>query len=125
MENRLARYIVAGLLNTIVGYLVFILSFYVFLFGLYYSNALAYGAGLLFSLAQMRTWVFPSQESFLRYTSKFSVIFVISYLLNLGTFSLVASYTELIPAITQFIAMVAYSVSSFLLSRRFLHWKES
>ena len=125
MKSRLARYIIAGLLNTILGYLVFILSFYLLHFGEYLSNALAYCLGLLFSLTQMRMWVFPSQESISKYSSKFLLIFIFSYLMNLSTFFLLDSYTESVPAITQVIAMAAYSVSSFLLSQRFLHRKGS
>ncbi len=121
MSNSLMRYIVAGMINSIFGYSVFLVSFYLLDLGGYLSNILAYGLGLIVSLIQMRTWVFPSGESLVRYTTKFLMIYVFSYLLNLAVFSVLLSVAQIVPPIAQLGAMGAYSLSFFFLSRLYLH----
>lgn len=115
------RYIVAGLINSIFGYTVFLTSFYVLSFGSYISNILAYGLGLIVSLIQMRTWVFPSGEILVKYAIKFLMIYIVSYLLNLAVFTVLLSVNEIVPPIAQIGAMGVYSLSFFILSKKFLH----
>jgi putative flippase GtrA len=123
--NGLFRFVLAGLINSVIGYSVFLLSFYGLNLAGYISNVLAYGLGVIVSLFQMRTWVFPSNESFFNYASKFLVIFGISYLLNLAVFVMIVSFTQIAPALAQLVAMATYSSSFFLFSRTFLHQRES
>jgi putative flippase GtrA len=123
--NVLYRFILAGLINSAIGYSVFLFSFYGLNLPGYISNILAYGIGLIVSLFQMRAWVFPSSESFFRYAVKFLVVFGVSYLLNLTVFVMIVSYSQIVPALAQLVAMAAYSGSFFLFSRAFLSQSSS
>jgi putative flippase GtrA len=123
--NGLFRFVLAGLINSVIGYSVFLLSFYGLNLAGYISNILAYGLGLIVSLFQMRTWVFPSSENFFSYAVKFLGIFGVSYLLNLTVFVVIVSFTQIVPALAQLVAMAVYSSSFFLFSRTFLHQSES
>lgn len=112
---------VAGVVNTAVGYGVFALCLLVFEWSPIWSNVLAYTVGLFVSLTLMRTWVFPSSARKRVYAAVFLAIFAISYVLNLGALALLLEFTILSPLIAQLFAMATYSVSFFLLGKKFLH----
>jgi putative flippase GtrA len=113
-------FLVAGLANTAVGYAAFAIA--LFLFGLtpVWSNVIAYIAGLLVAVFLMRLWVFPSKKRKRRYVATFMAIFLVSYGVNLGVFTIGLTLTGIHPALMQIMAMASYSVVFFVLGRVFL-----
>jgi putative flippase GtrA len=120
VKSSVIRFVIAGAVNTVVGYAAFLGSFYGAGLSLVASNASAYALGLLTAFLQMRLWVFPSQSEVWSYTLKFLLIFIISYSLNLLTLFGVTSFLNLKGWASQLIAMSTYSTTAFFLSRKFL-----
>jgi putative flippase GtrA len=113
-------FLAAGLANTAVGYGAFAIALFIFGLSPLWSNVIAYATGLLVAVFLMRLWVFPSRKRKRQYVATFLAIFIVSYLVNLGVFSVGLTLTPLHPAVMQIIAMASYSVVFFVLGRFFL-----
>lgn len=62
MESSLFRFIVVGISNTLISYLVFVLLYYlVFISNAWVSQLFSYGAGIVWSFYWNRKWTFESQ----------------------------------------------------------------
>lgn len=89
MNNKIIKYILVGLVNTIFGYSVFALLLYLHL---HYSLAtlLASIAGVLLNFKTIGGLVFKSHNNSM--ITKFVVVYVVTYLLNVGSLKIFNSY---------------------------------
>ena len=111
------RYILVGLANTAVGYGVILslqLQFGVHPVG---ANASGYVVGLFMSFILNRTYTFRSRRSFRTSIPAFAVAAAVSYLINLAVLQFSITVLQLPAAVSQGMAICAYTVSFYLANR--------
>lgn len=119
----LAKYSVAGLVNTLVGYAV-IFGCMAWGLGPVVSNVLGYCVGFVTSFLQSRHWVFRSKggvvDEGLRFIPAFLVAFAVNFLVLQGLLKLGIN-----PYLAQLGACVAFVVVGFALNYLFVFRKRS
>ena len=88
-QHELSRFLIMGVVNTVVGYALF-LMFNIFVhYALAYS--LAYAVGIVFSYFMQTVWVFrvkPSWQSFLMFPS----VYIVQYTLGVFLLAMLVEY---------------------------------
>lgn len=119
----LAKYSVAGLINTLVGYAV-IFTCMAFGLGPVLSNVLGYCVGFVTSFMQSRHWVFRSKgavvDDGLRFIPAFLVAFAVNFLVLQGLLELGMN-----PYLAQLGACAAFVGVGFVLNYVFVFRKRS
>lgn len=119
----LAKYSVAGLVNTLVGYAV-IFGCMAWGLGPVVSNVLGYCVGFVTSFLQSRHWVFRSKggvvDEGLRFIPAFLVAFAVNFLVLQGLLKVGIN-----PYLAQLGACVAFVVVGFVLNYLFVFRKRS
>lgn len=119
MGAEFSRYIIAGVVNTAVGYSAFLCVLHLFGFGLLFANAVSYAVGLAVAYTLNILFVFKSSRHSSGAASRFLLTFVVAY--GISTTLLLMVYQLGIRAeISQLLAMAAYTVSFYLLNRYFV-----
>lgn len=122
VQSEFLRYLVAGVVNTFVGYAVFLAALHGLGLGVFASNALSYATGLTAAYLQNRYFVFRgarhSSAALLRFLAGFGV----AYLVNLAVLELAHARLGLRAEWAQLFAMVAYTVSFYLINRCYV-WR--
>ena len=116
-DKTFLRFIVVGIINTIIGYTIIMLLFH--LLGLSYtlSYFLSYIVGIIISFFLNRKFVFFSQNKKLKEFIKFLFAFIVSYSTSyLGLYLIVENHL-LNTNIAFFAGMVIYSILFYLLNR--------
>lgn len=112
-----ARFALAGLYNTVIGYSVIVFGLWLGL-GDYRANFLGYSVGLLFSYFVNRTWSFRVQSRpSIREIFYFIWAFAASYLVNILVLVIGREMGLSQSAILHLGAMTAYTITFYLLSR--------
>ena len=115
----LIRYLLVGVVNTLVGLGIIYLAMYFLHMDLASSNALGYAIGILVSFALNKKWTFASQDhvvySFLRYL----LVLGVAYAANLATVLFANSHFYLNPYLSQALGIIPYTTIGFLGSRYF------
>jgi len=115
----LIRYLLVGVVNTLVGLGIIYLAMYFLHMDLASSNALGYAIGIMVSFALNKKWTFDSQDhivySFLRYL----LVLAVAYGANLATVLFANSHFDLNPYLSQALGIVPYTAIGFLGSRFF------
>ena len=113
----LSRYFVVGLINTVVGYTVILLGLRAGM-GDYFANAAGYAGGLAVSYVLQRRWAFAvSTPPSYREAGLFFAAALLAYGANIGVLHVARSMGYIGSPVAQAIAMVAYSITFFILSR--------
>ncbi|MDO8343767.1 MAG: GtrA family protein [Cellvibrio sp.] len=114
--KELFRFVIVGVLNTIVGYSLYALFLYG---GLSYSYALLFATilGVLFNFKTLGRLVFNSHDN--RLIVKFFAVYTLTFCLNLG---LIRIFTEmgLSAYIGGAIALIPTTIASFILNKYFV-----
>jgi putative flippase GtrA len=91
----LIRYLLVGVVNTLVGLGIIYLAMYFLHMDLASSNAIGYTIGIMVSFVLNKKWTFDSQDqvvySFLRYL----LVLLVAYVTNLATVLFVNSHFDL------------------------------
>jgi polyisoprenyl-phosphate glycosyltransferase len=115
----LIRYLLVGVVNTLVGLGIIYLAMYFLHMDLASSNALGYAIGIMVSFVLNKKWTFDSQDhlvySFLRYL----LVLAVAYMANLATVLFANSHFDLNPYLSQALGIVPYTTIGFLGSRYF------
>lgn len=119
MSKQFLKYLMAGVVNTVVGYGVFLVA----LRGLNWSpeaaNALGYAFGLCVAFLLNRFFVFVVSGSASASALRFIVSFALAFAINQAAL-FVCYRLLLIPAeIAQIFAMVVYTVVFYLLNKHY------
>ena len=111
------RFILVGIVNTIIGYSLIMLFFHVF--GLTYGSSyfLSYVISFVISFFLNRRFVFFSKNKKMREFIKFSLSFFISYVISYIFLYLFVEYKIMDADIAFFAGMVIYSSLFYLLNR--------
>ena len=116
LPPHLARFLVAGALNTGLFYALYVLLVYA---GVHYGLALVieYAGGTVSGYLLNKHWTFADRRvvrhGFLRY----SVAYVLLYLLNVALLSLLVESGLLGPVVGQLVMLFVLTASSFLVQR--------
>lgn len=115
----LIRYLLVGVVNTLVGLGIIYLAMYFLHMGIAASNAFGYAVGIVVSFILNKSWTFNSDDhavySFLRYL----LVLAVAYVVNLETV-LFANYNfNLNPYLSQALGIFPYTAIGFLGSRYF------
>ena len=114
------RFFVTGLINTFFGLSVIYLLLFVGIND-YIANASGYFFGVIISFFLNKYYVFKSGAAILDEVSRFITVFVISYLVNILILYVSLDYLDKYTA--QFLSMVFYSITNFLLNKFFVFKK--
>ena len=112
------RYILGGLVNTLITYITIIILLKIFKFKLIFSNFMGFSTGIITSFFINRNFVFKSSNFFLRnQIIRFLSAFIFSYFINV---LLLYIFLWILPDqlfFPQAIAMIGYSLSFFSICR--------
>jgi len=116
-DNTALKFILVGILNTVVGYLLFV--FFIFL-GLHYSQAvlLATIFGVLFNFKSTGKLVFGNNDNGLIY--RFVLVYMVLYLLNITGLWIFEKNGFMNMYISGFILIIPLAVASFILNRKYV-----
>lgn len=112
----IARYLMAGAINTLAGYGVFLALFRLCQVRPEIANVLAYAVGLAIAFTLNRYYVFKGASMTPRAAVRFVVGFGLSFMLNMATLALLirgGMHAE----IAQIFAMSVYTVSFYLINK--------
>ena len=118
INRRMARFLIVGAGNTLVGYGTILLFTVVFQQPFWISNAAGYGVGLTFSFISNRIWTFQAAfegRQVPKYLLSFAVCYVLQFILlyvliRAGLNSLVA----------QLLSILAYTGFNFILQNAYV-----
>lgn len=120
MKAEFFRYIIAGIVNTAVGYAAFF--FLLRLIGLdaYVSNFISYGVGLCVAFILNKVFVFKNKRALRRAPVVFLAGFAVSYFSNICVLYLLVNEFRVAGEISQLFAMAVYTVSFYIVNRLFV-----
>lgn len=119
--NRLTKFLFSGLLNTFVGYVSFLIFFYLIYFSIEISNVLSYVIGVSMSYFLQKNYVFKDKNS---NGIKIFIFFTfIAYVINLIILK-ITFFIGIQAYLCQIISMAFYSLSHFILLRLYVFNKE-
>ena len=113
------RYSGAGLVNTIVGFLV-ILSAMALSFSPMISNIAGYAVGFTLGFLLSKKFVFRSNDRFIAESIRYLLAFVISFLLNLLVLQLALNNLNINELASQVLAAISYTILMYVLTRFFV-----
>lgn len=116
------RFLLVGFINTAIGYGVILVFQYVFSAGYLVSNALGYAVGGLVSYFLNKTFAFRSPRAHGEALPRFLLAVASSYLINLVVLKIAVSVSlwQLPAAIAQGAAVLAYTMSFYVISKHFV-----
>lgn len=111
------RFVLVGVVNTLVGYTIIMFLFHVIGLGYSLSYFLSYMVGIVISFFLNRHFVFLSKKSKMKEFFKFLIAFVLSYGVSyMGLHVMMEN--QMLPANLAFFAgMLIYSILFYLLNR--------
>jgi len=116
-KSELFRYLISGLINTTVSYVLFFILNNIYMVNIYYSNFLSYMAGMVSSFFINKYFVFIERSEFSLFT--FIKAFLIAYSLNLIILKLMLIKFSLQVNIVYFISLLAYSSCFYIYIKLF------
>lgn len=114
---QLAKYIVVGVANTLLGYAIIFACMYLLGLSAEISNVIGYALGLVISYVMHRNFTFNSTQRRTTEVVRFVVVFAVAYLLNLGTLMLLIHHLQVHEAVAQVVAGVVYVGASFVMQK--------
>ncbi|WP_454868820.1 GtrA family protein [Pseudomonas farris] len=118
------KYIFAGVVNTAIGYGVFLALITLFNTNPAYANAIGYGIALIAAFALNKIFVFNQSTTDRSTIPKFILAFAISFTINQLMLLIVYQRMGVPAEIAQIFAMVSYTVVFYLLNKEFVFHKK-
>lgn len=114
------KYSVVGIINTLVGYGVFMVA----LLGLRYSpelaNVIGYTIAFSVSFFLNRFFVFTNTNISLQMGLRFVTAFFVAFAANFGTLVILVRCFLVLPEIAQIFAMIVYTIIFYVLNKNFV-----
>ncbi len=124
MSNEFHRYLIAGLINTAIGYAAFLIALHALGFGATISNGISYAIGLLSAYVMNLVFVFKKSKNSADSIFRFLLGFSIAYAINIAVLKISTQGIGLPPEIGQIFAMIAYTVSFYFINKYFVWEKQ-
>lgn len=119
------RFLLVGLLNTLVGLSTIYIAMYLLQLEIVQANALGYAVGILIGFALNKTWTFSSRDHVVSSFIRYLLVLAVAYVANLATVLYTNSRFDLNPYIAQALGIIPYTAIGFLGSRYFAFHKQS
>ncbi len=105
------KFILVGIMNTIVGYGAFFILSYFF----YYIIALiiAHIIGVTNSFLWNKYWTFRTQKNHLRELIKFNLVYLVVLMVNIAILSILVDYLKVDPRLGQLIVLPTVTIISY------------
>ena len=118
--SEVLKYSVVGIINTLVGYGVFMIA----LLGLRYSpelaNVIGYTIAFSVSFFLYRFFVFTNINISLQMGLRFIIAFFVAFAINFGTLVILVRCCLVLPEIAQIFAMIVYTIIFYVLNKYFV-----
>jgi putative flippase GtrA len=121
--NYFSKYILVGLLNTLIGYLIIFSFMYILKMPPEISNFFGYAFGLILSYSLNRYFTFNSNQLKRKEFPRFLIIFCIAYTANLLMLLILIYGWAINDAAGQLIAGLIYVSTSFFMNQRYVFKK--
>ena len=118
--KQLVRYGAVGVINTCVGYAIFLAGLRLFGLAPHMANVISYALSLCLAFGLNRCFVFTSAPTARHAAWRFALAYCGAFLVNQAMLWGLLQGTVLAPESAQLCAMVAYSVVLYLLSKFFV-----
>jgi putative flippase GtrA len=117
VSAELVRYLIAGVVNTLAGYLVFLGALRVAGLDIVVANVLSYAAGLMVAFVLNRAFVFKDSVHSRAAVLKFLAGFAVAFAVNSGVLRLAHGVLGLRAELAQLCAMAAYTITFYLINK--------
>ena len=108
---------IVGVLNTLLTLFIIWICLRLFHWSDTVSNVVGYGLGVINSFFWNRKWTFAYKGKLSTSFTKFIVVFIVSYLVQLGVLQLLLRYLHTDNYYCHLLAMVVYTVINFVLNK--------
>lgn len=115
----LLRYLLVGVVNTLVGLSAIYLAMYYLGFGVMSANAFGYAIGIVVSFTLNKTWTFCNSDHVLSSFIRYLLVLAIAYAGNLATVLFANLHFNLNPYMAQALGVIPYTTVGYLGSRYF------
>ena len=115
-----ARYLLVGLVNTGIGYVIIFLCMYGLKLSPEISNLLGYGLGMMISYTLNRIFTFGNLPTTRVMAVRFAIVNGTAYLLNLGMLVLLVRGLGLHAGLSQVISSGVYVIAAFLVNKHYV-----
>lgn len=113
------RFILVGILNTLVGLGVIYAAMYFLGLGIKSANLAGYGVGLIVSFTLNKTWTFKSRGRLGYSLIRYLIVIGVAYLANLKTVVFAVTYLKVNAYLAQSFGVVPYALIGYLGCRFF------
>ncbi|BFT75368.1 GtrA family protein [Paenibacillus sp. P36] len=114
MRFQTIKFLVVGLLNTIVGYTVYFMCLRFFNFNYIISLIFAHILGVIHSYTWNSKWTFKTGRYTFKNLLKFLGVYVISFFINLIVLYILVNYLRIAPLYSQLFALFITTLISFV-----------
>ncbi|NQX60251.1 GtrA family protein [Paenibacillus qinlingensis] len=114
MRSQTIKFLIVGVLNTIVGYIVYFLCLRSFDLNYMFSLLIAHTLGVVHSYLWNSKWTFKSGSHTYKNLVKFMGVYVCSFLINLLLLYIMVNYLRINPLFSQVVALFITTVVSFI-----------
>ncbi|NOT12151.1 MAG: glycosyltransferase [Methylococcaceae bacterium] len=108
------RFILVGVVNTLVGLGTIYAAMYFFSFGIKSANLVGYLVGIIVSFTLNKKWTFKNRDGVGTSLVRFLVVTGVAYVANLETVILSVSYLNISPYLAQFLGVFPYTIIGYL-----------
>jgi putative flippase GtrA len=120
MNNQFSRFLLAGVFNSLIGWIVIFGGMYLLEMSPEASNVLGYSVGLLVAFVLNRTFIFRSTGRPSVELVRFLAVFILAFGANLVTLFVLVRFFSVHAAASQLLAAVVYVISFYLMNKNFV-----
>lgn len=113
------RFILVGVINTLVGLSIIYAAMYFFGFGIKSANLIGYLVGIIVSFTLNKKWTFKNRDRIGASLIRYLIVIGVAYVANLQTVIFSVSYLHISPYLAQFIGVFPYTLIGYLGCRFF------
>lgn len=119
------RFIISGILNTLIGYSAFLISLNILNLNSELCNLISYVLAIICSYMLNNFFVFKYKKNDIKTIILFIFSFMLSYVCNFIVFKVLIDVIFLRPEFAQIFAMIVYTISFFTLNRYLVFFKKT
>ncbi|NQU72686.1 MAG: GtrA family protein [Rhodospirillales bacterium] len=120
MISQFARYLIVGIVNTLVGLGIIFAAKAFINFGDVAANATGYAVGLIIGFVLNRSWTFSHKGEIFASVYRYIGVFAVAYFLNLGTVLFLIDWAQINAYLAQAAGVFCYTIVFFILSKYFV-----
>ena len=121
--KEIIKYVFAGLVNTVTGYLVFLMLYRWLKWTPESANTMGYFVALFMAFMLNHYFVFSATALTFPTASRFIVAFIIAFMLNQAVLFFFIQILSVNPEIAQIFSMLAYSITFYFLNKYYVFFK--